>query len=151
MSSSRRVIALLSLFLASACATASPTRPDSTEPIGTVEQVYDGNLFPDIQVNTFRNIDPTRTVMRGSAVFPLPPAEKRLANFTFTSNGKSYDLYDYVSLNRVAAMVVLKDGKVAFETYQFGNTEKTRWMSMSVVKSMTASLVGAAIQDGYIK
>jgi CubicO group peptidase (beta-lactamase class C family) len=146
--------ALLVLFLAGACSTATPARPHSTEPIGTVEQVYDGNLFPDLQVSTFRNIDrlyPTRTVKRGSTVYPLPPASKQLANFTFTSNGKSYDLYDYVSLNRVAGMVVLKDGKVAFETYQFGNTEKTRWMSMSVVKSMTASLVGAAIQDGYIK
>ncbi|MDP5138181.1 hypothetical protein ORJ04_19725, partial [Rheinheimera baltica] len=27
------------------------------EPIGTVRQIYDGKLYPDIQVNTFRNID----------------------------------------------------------------------------------------------
>ncbi len=39
------------------------------EPIGTVREVYDGRLYPDIQVNTFRNIDrlfPTRTVRRGA-------------------------------------------------------------------------------------
>ncbi|MCJ7814785.1 MAG: beta-lactamase family protein, partial [Xanthomonadales bacterium] len=37
-----------------------------------------------------------------------------------------------------------------FEKYLLGNDEHTRWMSMSVVKSMTATLIGAAIQDGHI-
>jgi CubicO group peptidase (beta-lactamase class C family) len=74
-----------------------------------------------------------------------------LKNIRFKSDGKEYDLYDYVSLNRVSGLLVLKDGKIAFETYQLGNTEKTRWMSMSVVKSMTASLIGAAIKDGHIR
>jgi CubicO group peptidase (beta-lactamase class C family) len=32
-----------------------------------------------------------------------------------------------------------------------GNTETTRWMSMSIAKSITSSLVGAAIQDGHIQ
>ena len=121
--------------------------------IGTVGQVYDGALFPDIQVNTFRNIDrlfATRTVNRGDNVYPLP-AGKPLHNFKFVSNGKDYDLYDYVSLNRVGGLLVIKDGRITLERYELGNTEKTRWMSMSIVKSFTASLVGAAIKDGYIK
>src|SRR5262249_42059923 len=44
-----------------------------------------------------------------------------------------------------------KDGRIAHEQYELGNTEKTRWMSMSIIKSFTGSLVGAAIKDGYIK
>ena len=55
-----------------------------------------------------------------------------------------------MALNRVTALLVLKDGKIAFEDYEMGNTEQTRWMSMSMVKSITSSLVGAAIQDGHI-
>ena len=47
-------------------------------------------------------------------------------------------------------MLVLKDGAVAFEYYGLGNGPGTRWQSMSVVKSMTATLVGMAIHDGYI-
>ena len=140
------------LFLAST-ATAQPVNPHAHEPIGTVQQVYDGALFPAIQVNTFRNIDrlfATRVVLRGDAIHPLP-AGKPLANFKFASNSKDYDLYDYVSLNRVSGLLVIKDGGIAFERYELGNTEKTRWMSMSIIKSFTASLVGAAIKDGYIK
>lgn len=126
----------------------------ANEEIGTVEQVYDGKLFPDIQVNTFRNIDrlyPTRTVKRGKSVYPLPKSKTPLTSLTFLSAGMEFDLYDYLSLNRVSGLLVIKDGEIMLENYQLGNTEKTRWMSMSVVKSITATLVGAAIKDGYIK
>lgn len=128
--------------------------PHAGEVIGTVQQVYDGALMPDIQANTFRNIDrlfATGTIQHGANVLPLPAATKPLENFKFQSNGKDYDLYDYVSLNRVSGLLVIKDGKIAHENYQLGNAEKTRWQSMSVVKSITATLVGAAIQDGHIK
>lgn len=128
--------------------------PHANDRIGAVQQLYDGALMPDVQVNTLRNIErlfPTATVKHGSAVLPLPAAAKPLENLGFDSEGKRYDLYDYVSLNRVSGLLVIKDGKIAHESYQFGNTGETCWTSMSVAKSITATLVGAAIQDGYIK
>ena len=132
----------------------TPVNVHAAEKIGTVQQVYDGALMPDIQANTFRNIDrlfSTRTVPASGKAYPLPASDKQLKNFVFKSNGKNFDLYDYVSLNRVGGLLVLKDGKIVFENYQLGNSEKTRWMSMSVVKSITATLIGAAIKDGHIK
>ncbi|MBI1899446.1 MAG: beta-lactamase family protein, partial [Acidobacteria bacterium] len=127
---------------------------EATQRIGTVQQVYDGALLPDIQVNTFRNIDrlfPVRAIRRGKSVYPLPARDKPLEDVRFKSDGHDYDLYDYVSLNRVSGLLVIKDSKIAFESYQLGNHENTRWMSMSVVKSITATLIGAAIKDGYIQ
>lgn len=123
------------------------------EPIGSVREVYDGRLYPDVQVNTFRNIDrlfPTRTVRRGTEVSPLSAAPKSMEDFAFESGGRRYDLYDVLSLNRVAGLLIIQDGVIRFEKYLLGNDENTRWMSMSVVKSMTAMLVGAAIEDGLI-
>jgi CubicO group peptidase (beta-lactamase class C family) len=123
------------------------------ETIGTVTEVYDGTLTSDIQVRTFRHIDrlfPVRVVKHGPHVLALLPAAKHLPRFEFTSGGKRYDLIDYMALNRVTALLVLKDGKIAYEDYEMGNDERTRWMSMSMVKSITSSLVGAAIQQGYI-
>src|SRR5262249_35211945 len=55
------------------------------------------------------------------------------------------------SLNRVSGLLILKDGRIALERYELGNTENTRWMSMSIIKSFTGSLVGASVQDGFIK
>ncbi len=147
-------MALYTTFLAAVSAAAGETPyRHANEPIGTVREVYDGRLYPDIQVNTFRNIDrlfPTRTVPRGDSVLPLPTDEQALKDFRYSDNGKTYDLYDVLSMNRVSGLLVVKDGTIRFEKYLLGNDEKTRWMSMSVVKSITATLVGAAIQDGYI-
>ena len=151
----RRLGLLLSLGMLTSCEISVDTGYiHAQEPIGTVREIYDGTLYPDIQVNTFRNIDrlfPTRVVRRGSHLYPLPVSDAPLDNFSFVSEGKIYDLYDYVSLNRVSGLLIIKNEKIVFEKYFLGNTGQTRWMSMSVVKSMTATLVGAAIKDGYIK
>jgi hypothetical protein len=80
----------------------------------------------------------------------LPRGNRPLQAFRFESRGKTYDLYDFLSLNRVSGIIVLRDDEVIFEKYFLGNDEKTRWMSMSVVKSITATMVGMAIMDGYI-
>ena len=125
-----------------------------TDRIGTVREIYDGTLTTDIQVNTFRHIErlfPVRVVKHGVKVLPLPRHAKQLGNFQFTSAGKKYDMVDFLALDRVTALLMLKDGEIAYEDYEMGNSESTRWMSMSMVKSITSSLMGAAIHDGYIK
>lgn len=125
----------------------------TNETIGTVRQIYDGKLYPDIQVNTFRNIDrlfPTRTVARGVAVSALPVSKQPLQGFSYTVDGNTYDLYDVLSMNRVSGMLIIRHGEILFEKYLLGNDQHSRWMSMSVVKSITATLIGAAIQDGFI-
>lgn len=125
----------------------------ASEPIGTVREVYDGRLMPDIQINTFRNIQrlfPARVVERGAKITPFARAEEPLTDFEFTLNDIRYDLYDVLALNRVAAMMIVKDDEVLFENYFMGNDSATRWMSMSVVKTITVMLIGAAIEDGYI-
>lgn len=144
--------AILIVLSAAIAGAAQPQK--ASEEIGTVRQVYDGTLYPDIQVRTFRNIDrlfPVRTIKRGAHVYPLPEAAKPLTAVEFESRGKRYDLYDYLSLNRVSGLLVLKDGKIALERYELGNNRSTRWMSMSVVKSIASTLVGVAIHDGYVK
>ncbi|MEW5681251.1 MAG: serine hydrolase domain-containing protein [Pseudomonadota bacterium] len=149
------VPAFVLLVFGSALVTAAePVYRHANEPIGTVRQVYDGKLYPDIQVNTFRNIDrlfPSRMVKRGGSISPLPLSSQPLAQFSFSLNGQQYDLYDVLSMNRVGGMLIIQNGEVQFESYQLGNDQHTRWMSMSVVKSITATLVGTAIQDGFIK
>lgn len=131
----------------------SPVYPHESEAIGSVREIYDGRLMPDIQINTFRNIHrlfPTRAVSRGENVTPFPRAEHSLSDFNFSLDGETWDLFDVLALNRVSAMMIVKDDTVVFEQYFMGNHAATRWMSMSVVKTITVMLIGAAIEDGYI-
>jgi CubicO group peptidase (beta-lactamase class C family) len=145
---------ILLLMLGAAVLANAQTRPvPSSGPIGSVRDLYDGKLRPDIQANTFRHIDrlfPTRTVSRGTSVYPMPKSSRPLTDIRFVSKGKNYDLVDYLSLNRVSGLLILKDGTIALEDYELGNTEQTRWVSWSIVKSISSTLVGAAINDGYI-
>lgn len=57
----------------------------------------------------------------------------------------------YMAGQRTAGLVIIQDGKVRFERYGLGFDAQGRWTSFSVAKSFTSTLVGAAIQDGYIK
>lgn len=57
----------------------------------------------------------------------------------------------YMASQRSAGIVILQDGKVRLERYGLGFDASGRWTSFSVAKSFTSTLVGAAIQDGYIK
>lgn len=134
--------------------TAVEPYPHEQEPIGTVRQSYDGALAPELAVQTFRNIHrlfPSRTIPRSGTPRALPAAARALGPVSFTVNGAVRTLDDYVRLNRVAGMLVLANGAVVLERYEFGNTPRTRWMSMSVAKSVTSTLVGAAIHDGHIR
>ena len=131
----------------------SSAYPHAAEPIGTVRQIYDGVLTPKLAVNTFRNIDrlfPTRRIPHAANPRPLPAATTPLSNVRFSDSGGGYDLERYLELNRVAGLLVLDHGRIALERYRFGNGPHTRWMSMSIAKSITATLIGAAVKQGAI-
>lgn len=145
------VVAALSILTPASAADSDYVH--AAEKIGTVEDIYDGTLLPDDAVATFRNIDrlfPTRAIKAGGTVLPLPKSDKPLGNVSFEINGKKNDLYDFIALDSITALLVLKDGKIAYETYQRGNTDKTRWMSMSVAKSITSTLAAITIKEGLL-
>ena len=154
---SHRIAVGATLLLTTACVgrggAPAYVNPHANDEIGTVRQMYDGALSPTLAVNTFRNIDrlfPTRRVAHSGTPYPLPPADKPLDNITFTSKGVQYTADDFIRLNRIAGLLVLKNGRIALEHYEFGNGPQTRWMSMSVAKSITSTLMGAAVRDGKI-
>ncbi|MFT3801434.1 MAG: serine hydrolase [Burkholderiaceae bacterium] len=127
-------------------------RPPIDEPIATAQQLYDGRLPPDLVASTMRGYDrlyPSRVVRRGPRTAVLPVGEP-LPDFTFASGGHTFDLVDYLAFNRVAGLLVLKDGRIRHESHHLGNDERTRWGSMSVAKSVTSTLAGIALHEGLI-
>jgi len=117
-------------------------------------QVFDGAMRPDVEVKTFSNSDqlfPVRVVKRGTAVRDLPAARTQLQNVQIELGGKQYDLFDYLALNRVAGLLILKNGEVALEDYELGIGRETLWPSYSMAKSASSTLIGAALQEGLIE
>lgn len=100
-------------------------------------------LSPSQQANAYRNVDKlfaTRTIRRGDTPKPLPRAGE------ISPPG----LDDFILRTNVAGLAVLHNGTLVLERYALGLEETGRWSSMSMVKSMTSTLVGAALRDGAI-
>tara|TARA_R110000787_G_scaffold93939_8_gene196393 strand:- start:14273 stop:15472 length:1200 start_codon:yes stop_codon:yes gene_type:complete len=81
-------------------------------------------------------------VAAGGTVHPLPDGAPLVLDM---------DMDAYLAANRTAGLVVLQDGKVRLERYGLDFSADGRWTSFSVAKSLTSTLVGAAIKDGAIK
>jgi len=84
----------------------------------------------------------SRIIPAGKNIYPLP-------------NGAPLDVDTdidaYMKDQRTAGLVVIQNGKIRLETYGLDFSDGGRWTSFSVAKSITSTLVGAAIKDGYIK
>ncbi len=81
-------------------------------------------------------------VLAGSAPRPLPAgAPLKLP----------LDVDAYMAGQRAAALLIVHDGRVRLERYGLGFDASGRWTSFSVAKSMTSTLVGAALRDGAIR
>ena len=91
-----------------------------------------------------------KVVKRGTKVSPLPTG-KALPATTVAIGGKTLSLDDYMAAYRISGLLVIQNGKVRLEKYGLNRKPNDRWTSFSVAKSVTSTLVGAAIQDGYIK
>jgi CubicO group peptidase (beta-lactamase class C family) len=109
---------------------------------------------PEQQVAGYRNIDkifPTRAVVADGTALELPEALVDLDDVPVRTEDSSMTVDEYFQRQNVAGLLVLKDGKIAYERYGLGNSRESRWISFSVTKSVVSMLVGAAIRDGYIE
>jgi CubicO group peptidase (beta-lactamase class C family) len=108
---------------------------------------------PEQQAWGYKNMErigPVHVIKRGDRVHPLPRAAVQI-DPTFTAREKTYNTSSYMAEFRASGVLVLKGGKIVLERYGLGRNPKERWTSFSVAKSVTSTLIGAAIQDGKIK
>jgi CubicO group peptidase (beta-lactamase class C family) len=90
----------------------------------------------------------TRTVRASDPPRQLPDG-KPLA---FAPGGARADEFDrFVVGQKVAGVLVLHHGAIRLERYALTGGRDVRWHSFSIAKSITSTLVGAAMRDGSIK
>jgi CubicO group peptidase (beta-lactamase class C family) len=108
---------------------------------------------PDQQLIGYRvmeKINPHHVIPRGAHVRALAQGPVQIAP-KWTWKGQPYDVASYMAVMRTSGVLVLKDDKIVLERYALGRGPQDRWTSFSVAKSVTSTLVGAAIKDGHIK
>ena len=78
----------------------------------------------------------------GDSVYPMPKG----APLSIDT-----DVDAYMKTQRTAGLVIVQDGKIRLEKYGLDFDGNGKWTSFSVAKSLTSTLVGVAVKDGYIK
>lgn len=109
---------------------------------------------PEQQVAGYRNINkvfPTRTIAAGKSPYQWPEQLQDFGDVQIQAEDKTLTMDEYFLQQNIAGLLVIKNGKIVYERYGLGNTKDSLWVAFSVAKSVTSMLVGAAIQDGYIK
>lgn len=109
-------------------------------------------LFPpSIQPYGYRIVDQLfahRVIRRGPKASELPRGPEIVPRYM--AEGHAHDVASFMDRNRIAGLLVIRDGNIVLERYGLGLQAQDRWSTMSTVKSMTAMLVGAAIRDRAI-
>lgn len=109
-------------------------------------------LNPDVESFAFRDMDrvfESRSVPRSGAVWDLPKQD----GFTMPKDmagGQSYDYAQFAERTYTNAFLVIRHGKVVFEDYRNRSVPTTRFLSMSMAKTITSLLVGIALNEHKI-
>jgi CubicO group peptidase (beta-lactamase class C family) len=153
-----RILAMaLAPLLAAGCTTGTaPTQPRTqpapltAEAAAKIRRAGAEVLFWDQaqRDRNFRSMEtlvPTRTVEAGGRPRPLPAGVSLEAAL-----GGAPAIDSILAANNIAGLLVLQDGRVRLERYARGLTAAQRWTSFSVAKSLTSTLVGAALKDRAI-
>ena len=129
------------LLLLAACSGAAADGPDNLPKDQNV--LFWKQDQRDAAFRQMEKLAKTNVIEAGDVVFPLiegPPLDIR-----------NVDIDEYMRAQRSAGLIIVHDGKVRFERYALGYDAAGRWTSFSVAKSLTSTLVGAAVKDGFIK
>ena len=122
-------------------------------PIGTP-----ANYFFDesLRVGSFSNID--KIDFRAITLAPLQPGAQPMSlpqapaapDFKWRIENRTYSVDDYLARQRVMGLIIVKDGVVQLERYQYERTPQHRFISHSMAKSIASLAFGFALQEGLI-
>ena len=105
---------------------------------------------PKYRVGAFSHLDEIYATQRVDRATTPWMFRCSSADVRYQFRGTQYSLVDYMSRNPVTGLLLAKDDEILFERYQYGRTDRTRFVSQSMVKSIIGIMIGIAIAEGAI-
>lgn len=97
-------------------------------------------------------IFPAKIMAASTTPYQFPPYHN--ANVVlpdhFSFDGRPVARDEFLAQTDTSALLVLKDGAVAYENYWLTGGQAVPWLSMSVAKSFLSAAIGIAIAEGHI-
>ena len=118
-------------------------------PIGTL-----ANWFFDerVRVGSFSNLDqilPHYTLAKAATPLPIPEAASA-PKIEYSFENRTLTLDDFLSHQRVTGFLLIKDGKLLAERYQYDRNSGNRFISHSMAKSIVSIAIGMALAEKKI-
>lgn len=118
-------------------------------PVGTPQTWF---LGEHVRVGSFSHLDeilPHHTLKRSATPLPLPKAANPpVISYRFEEKDNTLD--DFLSHQRVTGFLLIKDGQILAERYQYDRTAQNRFVSHSMAKSIVSIAVGMALAEKKI-
>jgi CubicO group peptidase (beta-lactamase class C family) len=113
------------------------------------------NWFFDetVRVGSFTHLDtilPYNTLKKAEVPSPLKRATAE-PELRYHYEGRSYTIEDYLQHQRVMGLLIIKDGEILVERYQYDRKPTDKFVSHSMAKSITSLAVGFALEEGRIQ
>jgi len=143
------VLALLAQSFAQAAPDEELLGKSAGYPIGTRETWF---LDERVRVGSFSHLDeilPHNTLQKSATPSSLPQAAGAPA-IGYRFEDRDYSLDDFLAHQRVTGFMLIQNGKVIAERYQYARTAQNRFVSHSMAKSIVSIAVGMALSEGKI-
>jgi CubicO group peptidase (beta-lactamase class C family) len=105
-----------------------------------------------VRVGSFSHLDdilPHDTLRRSAAPLPLPKAtDEPFIRYSFEQ--KTYRLNDFLDRQRITGLLLIRNGQILAERYQYDRTADQRFVSQSIAKSITSLAIGIALAEKKI-
>lgn len=151
------------LLCAALCSLQALAAPDEDKlgkaqgyPVGTAATWF---FDESVRVGSFTHQGEIPNISGGSAnvlepsprPMPLTVAPREPAFRWSVGNERNLTVDDYLNRQRVMGLIVIKDGVIQLERYQYDRKPTHRFLSNSMAKSITALAVGLALSEGKIR
>lgn len=105
----------------------------------------------EFKIGAFSHMDqvfwPRSIKAAAASSLPMHPSPPALA---YTYEGQQYTVEDLLARQRITGLLVIQDGRIVLERYQYDRHAAHRLASFSMAKTVTALLVGIALREGRI-
>ncbi|MEV5032341.1 serine hydrolase [Sphingobium sp. LMC3-1-1.1] len=145
----RKAKVFLALAISATLSLPLAAEPPSPAVVAARRAIFD----PAISSVLFHNMDElfeTRVVGHAAAPWQLPRTDAPM-NFSYSYGGATKPASEILDGNYTNALLIIKDGKIVTEIYRNGTDAQSRFISWSMSKSLTGTLVGLAVSEGRIK
>lgn len=102
-------------------------------------------------LNRLTKVFPAHRIRRSENTFRFPLGDPLALPESYQFEGQAHSTSTYLEETDTAALLIIHQGHIRYESYWLTGGEDVHWMSFSVGKSFLSAMIGIAVQEGHVR